>query len=400
MNRSGHTDLPLHGGIVPKWLAERMRDLGGAIIETIIDEYGRSEVLTRLSDPYWFQSLGCVLGMDWHSSGITTSVMGALKSSLNPKLNHLGIYVCGGRGKHSKKTPQELTSISNKFSLSGDELIKNSRRCAKIDNTAIQDGFQIYLHSFIVTKDGEWAVIQQGMNGQSGFARRYHWHSSTVRSFYQDPHNAICGSNQGTILNLVDSRAEDTQSTLTNMTKEKPLHLINELRSFKLPNHHEVRSNNIDLKRLGATLALTQDVELNNFEDLLLLKGIGPRALQSLALVGEVIYGSPSRFTDPARYSFAHGGKDGHPFPVPTKIYDETIEFFDKTIQKSKIAHSDKLKALCALHKTSKRMENNFRPDTNNFEKLIQEERTNSYKYGGKTVFGDAQPRKGQLSLF
>ncbi|MCI5057811.1 MAG: DUF763 domain-containing protein [Flavobacteriales bacterium] len=400
MIRGGYTDLPLHGGTVPKWLAERMRDLGGAIVETIIDEYGRSEVLSRLSDPYWFQALGCVLGMDWHSSGITTSVMGALKASLNSRLSSLGIYICGGRGRHSKQTPQEIEKLSSRLSLPGEELIKSSKLCAKVDNTAVQDGYQIYLHSFVLTIDGEWAVIQQGMNENNGYARRYHWHSKSIKSFFKNPHNAICGLPKGQILNLVDQRAVPAQEAITQLSKEKPIHIINELRSFSMPAHHDVRGYNVDLKKLGTALALTQDQDTRNFEDLILLKGLGPRTMQSLALVSEVIYGTASRFEDPARFSFAHGGKDGHPFPVPLKVYDETIAFLDKTIEKSKIQISDKRKALKALHEKALVQEKNFIPKKENFDKYVEKERRDSYKYGGKTVFGDAKPPSGQMCLF
>ena len=211
MKKSGYADLPLHGGKVPRWLSERMAKLGGAIIEAIVIDYGKSEVIKRLSDPAWFQSLGCVLGMDWHSSGITTSVMGALKASLNPISHELGIYVCGGRGKHSRKTPDELIAVAEKTGLDGLQLVRSSRLSAKVDNTAIQDGFQIYLHSFILTKEGEWAVIQQGMNGRSGYARRYHWHSALIKSYTEEPHSFIYGQQRGQILNLTAKDAKATK---------------------------------------------------------------------------------------------------------------------------------------------------------------------------------------------
>ena len=346
MKRSGHADLPLHNGRVPKWLAERMSLLGRAITEAVILEYGKAEFIKRMSDPAWFQSLGCVLGMDWHSSGITTSVMGALKSSLNPIAQDLGIYICGGRGKHSRKTPDELLHIAQKTGLNGNELVKSSRLTAKVDNTAVQDGFQIYLHSFILSDEGEWAVVQQGMNGASGYARRYHWHSKDLKSFTEEPHQFVYGKNQGLILNLTHQEAKQTKDSIMEIASENPDRIINEIKKIRLPAHHDVRQKDVDIKRLGTVLALAQDLPTRNFEELLLLQGLGPRTLQSLTLVSEVIYGTPSRFSDPARFSFAHGGKDGHPFPVPIKIYDESIQVLSKAVEKAKMSESDKLRSV------------------------------------------------------
>jgi len=400
--RSGHADLPLHGGKVPYWLADRMAKLGGAIIKVIVLDYGRSEVLTRLSDPLWFQSLGCVLGMDWHSSGITTSVMGALKRSINPMSKELGIYVCGGRGKHSKKTPEELSRIAEATGLNGKNLIECSRLSAKVDNTAIQDGYQIYLHNFILTKTGEWAVVQQGMNTGNGYARRYHWHSLSVRSFVQEPHASIVGKSQGTILNLVDKKANVAQDGILEITKEDPQRMITEIRKIRMPSHHDVRSYNIDLKRLGSVLAVAHEAGANDFESVLLTPGLGPRTLQSLALVSEVIHGTPTRFNDPARFSFAHGGKDGHPFPVPLKVYDKNIEILKKAINKSMLGQSEKREAFRRLHNSVLKAEKNFTPN-NNFDEVIRKEREKSYRYGGMTVNGPAKPpiaKNSQLNLF
>src|SRR5437868_2157529 len=222
MNRSGVADLPLHGGRVPVWLAERMTKLGTGIVESVLFHYGAPELLSRLSDPFWFQALGCVMGMDWHSSGITTSVLGALKRGVNPRSHELGIYICGGRGKHSRKTPDELRAIASKTGLDGDALVRASRLTARVDNNAIADGFQLYLHAFILSDRGEWAVVQQGMNDASGMARRYHWHSATVRDFVTDPHTAIVGEHQGVIMNLVDSHAVRAQQALLSVVKEHP----------------------------------------------------------------------------------------------------------------------------------------------------------------------------------
>src|SRR6187549_532771 len=401
-NHHRHADLPLHYGKVPPWLAQRMSLLGGAIVESIILEYGKSAVLKRLSDPFWFQALGCVMGMDWHSSGITTSVMGALKRAVNPKFNELGIYICGGKGKHSRQTPNELTKLSERTGLNGDELIRSSRLSAKVDNTAIQDGFQIYLHTFIVTNTGEWAVVQQGMNDSSGMARRYHWHSEKVKSFVENPHTFIYGINQGEILNLTDPDAHPTKAGILDITKENPMHMLPEIRKIVMPSHHDVRTEDVNLKRLGSILALAHEKEIRDFESLLLLDGLGPRALQSLTLVSEVIHGTPSRFTDPARFSFAHGGKDGHPFPVPTKVYDETIDILQNSVERAKIGDKDKQQAIKNLTLIAQQMEKGFEPEPASFEKVISKERETSYKYGGRTVFGKSQSPKGpqQLKLF
>ncbi|MDD6210591.1 MAG: DUF763 domain-containing protein [Bacteroidales bacterium] len=396
--KRGHADLPLHYGTVPSWLAQRMSLLGGAITEAIISEYGHQAFLQRLSDPFWFQSLGCVLGMDWHSSGITTSVMNALKKAINKRSNELGIYICGGRGKASRQTPSELLAIAEKTGLNGDELVRNSRLSAKVDNTAVQDGFQLYLHSFIVTKNGDWAVIQQGMNPDERMARRYHWLSSSLQSFTEEPHTSVCGKNQGLILNLTDKLAAPTKKGIIDLTKESPDKIMREV-SIILPKHHEVNADDVNMKRLGAALLLAHETNVSDVESLLLLEGTGPRTIQSLTLVSEVIHGTPSRFSDPARFSFAHGGKDGHPFPVPTRVYDETIEIFDKAIHQSKLGNKEQSEALKNLSRISQEIEKNFTPN-NFFDDLIRHERNHSFEYGGKTVYGDAKrPEKSYRQL-
>src|SRR5258705_10607534 len=342
MKRSGVADLPLHGGRVPQWLAERMTKLGSAIAETIIHDYGTSAFLSRLSDPFWFQALGAVMGMDWHSSGITTSVMGALKRGLAPRQNELGIYICGGRGRFSRNTPQELRSIAERRGFDGEAMVRNSRLTARIDNNAIADGFQIYLHSFIVTSNGEWAVVQQGLNDRSGMARRYHWHSSSVRDFVAAPHTGIVGENQGTIMNLVDAQARPAQTALLEIAREHPEKTLSAARHLRMPAQHEVRKSNVDMKRLAAVLAVAYERDLHNFAELLLLENLGPRTLQSLALIAEVVHGAPTRFSDPARFSFALGGKDRHPFPVPLKTYDESINVLLSSLDLAQLGDSEK----------------------------------------------------------
>lgn len=432
---SGHADLPLHTGIVPKWLADRMMVLGTLIVESLVENYGRDEVLVRLSDPLWFQSLGAVMGMDWHSSGITTSVMYALKRGLNPRAKDLGIYVCGGRGKYSRLTPEELISISEKEGLKGSDLVNNSKLCAKIDNNAVQDGFVLYQHNFILSKSGNWTVVQQGMNGNTKTARRYHWCSNELKSFVENPHTGVVGQNQGKILNLTDSKAMPTRNNILEISKENPDRILKEIvqigkpasemillsggkvesikqarqgtlfpdleekglfrednqkyftsgRNIVMPTHHEVLEEDVDLKRLGAVLATSYENQPSNFEQLMLTKGLGPRTLQSLTLVSEVIYGTPSRFTDPARYSFAHGGKDGQPFPVPLKIYDETIRVLRDSIEKSKLGYKDKSECIKRLHTTAVNIENQFSPRAN-FDAIVKYEREKSDQWEGKTI--------------
>ncbi len=404
MKRSGTADLPLHYGYVPKWLAERMSKLGFLITESIITEYGKEEVLRRLSDPFWFQSLGAVMGMDWHSSGITTSVLGALKRAINPHSKELGIYICGGKGKYSKQTPSELLQIAENTGLNGNELVRCSKLSAKVDNTAVQDGFQLYTHNFIVSNTGEWTVIQQGMRPDSKTARRYHWHSENIKSFVEEPHTGICGINMGNILNLTANEANSSRNGILNISTQHPDEIIRTFQHLKMPHHHEVKAEDVNLKRLGTTLWLAHEQHPKDFEELLLLQGVGPRTIQSLALVSEVIHGSPVRFKDPARFSFAHGGKDGHPFPVPLKVYDETIGVLKNAVEKSKLGNTDKTQALKKLHEISVNAEKNFVPNSN-FDALIQKERSDSWKYGGRTVLGNAKaPKKVkkdiQLKLF
>ncbi|MGH9581908.1 MAG: DUF763 domain-containing protein [Bryobacteraceae bacterium] len=398
MKRSGFADLPLHGGRVPQWLAERMQKLGTAIVESIVYEYGAAEFLARLSDPFWFQALGCVMGMDWHSSGITTSVMGALKRGLRERADELGIYICGGRGKQSRKTPGELMAVAEEKSLNGGELVRASRLAAKIDNNAIAAGFQIYLHTFVVTAAGEWAVVQQGMNGASGLARRYHWHSPSVRDFVCEPHAAIAGEYQGTILNLVDRRARPAQEAMLRIAAQEPSKTIGELRKLTLPRRHEVRAGDVDLKRLGAILAVSCERQLRDFASLLLVENLGPRTLQSLALIAEVIHGAPNRFSDPARFSFALGGKDGYPFPVPLKTYDESLGVLRRALDAAKLGYMDKRDGFRRLDGLARTVERRQEPVAN-FEPIMQRERAISRELGGRSVLDDPK-RPVQLELF
>jgi hypothetical protein len=395
MRRSGIADLPLHGGRVPFWLAARMTKLGTAITEAIVRDYGASVFLSRLSDPFWFQALGAVMGMDWHSSGVTTSVLGALKRGLAPLAHELGIHVCGGRGRFARNTPQELRALADRRGLDGDRLIRASRLAARIDNNAIADGFQIYLHSFVVTSNGEWAVVQQGLNGHKGRARRYHWHSAAVRDFVAEPHTAIVGENQGMIMNLVDAQAGPAQRALLDVARQKPETTLRAARRLHMPDHHDVREENVDLKRLGAVLAVAYERELHDFAELLLVEKLGPRTLQSLALIAEVVHGAASRFTDPARFSFALGGKDRHPFPVPLKTYDESLDFLRAALDAAKFGGKEKLEGFRRLERFGRNVERLLHPKAD-FNALIGHERSISRSLDGRSVV-DGEP--GQLSL-
>jgi len=403
MKRSGTADLPLHGGRVPLWLAERMQRLAAGIVESIVYQYGAAEFLARLSDPFWFQALGSVMGMDWHSSGITTSVMGALKRALNPRAKELGIFVCGGRGKQSRKTPSELLTVAEAQGLPGSTLVRASRLTAKIDNNAIGDGFQIYLHSFVVTAAGQWAVVQQGMNDAKGLARRYHWHSAAIRDFTCEPHTGIAGGYEGTILNLVDRRAKPAQAALLSIASENPDKTLAEVKRLVMPRHHEVRAENLDLKRLGAVLATSYQRQLRDFASLLLIENLGPRTLQTLALIAEVIHGTPNRFSDPARFSFALGGKDRHPFPVPLKVYDESLSVLRRSLDAAKLGLTDKIDGLRRLDSLVRKVEQQHEPEAD-FQGVMEHELAISPSLEGRSVLDDRKlrpaPKPSQLHLF
>jgi uncharacterized protein len=406
VKRSGIADLPLHGGRVPAWLATRMVALGTAIAESVIHHYGRPGLLTRLSDPFWVQALGSVMGMDWHSSGITTSVMAALKKGLNPRAGELGVHICGGRGKQSLRTPQELRDIADLVGVDGNTLVRTSRLTARVDNNAVADGFQIYLHSFIVTADGDWAVVQQGMNPASRLARRYHWHSASVRDFTANPHAAIVGTHEGVIRNLVDGRARPAQDALLTIVRDDPDRTLATVRRLEMAPHHDVRPADVHARRLGSVLALAHERDLRDFAELLLVEQLGPRTLQSLALVAEVVHGTPTRFEDPARFSFAHGGKDGHPFPVPLQVYDESIGVLRRALDAANLGHSEKLDGFKRLDAFTRAIESWRAPDAD-VTAAVAHERAMSPSLGGRTVFDDRPQRSGrpaprtrQLPLF
>ena len=406
--RTGSADLPLHGGSVPRWLADRMTRLGAVMCEAIVHHYGRDELLRRLAHPFWFQSFGAVMGMDWHSSGITTSVIGALKRGLAPLSGELGIHVCGGRGKHSKQTPHELVAIGERVGFDGAALAKASRLVAKVDSAAVQDGFDLYLHGFIVADDGRWVVVQQGMNGDSRQARRYHWLSEGLKSFVQEPHAAIDGQGQGEIVNLTDRRAEASRCGQVAMIEslgpdkiarefarmtissprlgDPPGRISPSCRIWSCRRHHDVRPSDVLARRLHGNLAAAAESGPRDFAELLLVPGIGARTVRALAMVAEVVHGAPYRFSDPARFSLAHGGKDRHPFPVPIRVYDQTIQILKTAMQKAKLGRDDELGALKRLDDQARRLE--LYASGPSVEALIAEERRESHVYGGRSVFG------------
>jgi hypothetical protein len=430
-----------------------MAALGRVIVEAIVHHYGREEVLRRLAHPFWFQSFGAVMGMDWHSSGITTSVIGALKRGLGPMQNELGLYVCGGRGKHSRQTPAELTQVGEATGLDAAPLTHASRLVAKVDSAAVQDGFDLYLHAFVVTSTGHWCVVQQGMNGQRREARRYHWISEHLSSFLDSPHAAIAGANQGSIVNLADARAARSRAVGLELVNSGPDRVVRELRRLRsspaaalraspaaaaraspvtvlrdgpaaalpkaapvqqslwdpapaaltpleralappapgelvphlqMPAHHDVRASDVVLKRLHGTLAAAADRAPQDFTELLMTPGVGARTVAALALVAEVVYGAPSRFSDPARFSLAHGGKDGHPFPVPLRVYDETIRVLKSAVANAKLGRPDRLFAIQRLDAQARALERLATGPS--FESFVAEERARSPEYGGRTV--------------
>src|SRR5882672_4651933 len=399
-SRSGTAILPLHGGRVPPWLATRMSSLGAIITQAIVHHYGRDEFLRRLSHPFWFQSFGAVMGMDWHSSGITTSVIGALKRGLAPLQGELGIHVCGGRGKHSRRTPDELTTLGERVGFDGNQLTRASRLVAKVDSAAVQDGFDLYLHGFFVTDDGKWTVVQQGMNGGNKQARRYHWHSEDLKSFVDEPHSAIDGRAQGEIVNLTDKRAETSRGAqLELMSSLGPDRIVSELSALSgeapaqavlphlvMPAHHDVRSSDVFTRRLHGTLAAAAERGPLDFPELLLTPGVGARTVRSLAMVAEVVHGAPYRFRDPARFSLAHGGKDRHPYPVPIKVYDETIRVLKSAVQNAKLGRDEEMQALKRLDDQARRLERTATGPS--FEAHVAAERNRSASLGGRSVSG------------
>jgi hypothetical protein len=383
-----------------------MTSLGVVMCEAIIHHYGRDELLRRLAHPFWFQAFGAVMGMDWHSSGITTSVLGALKRGLAPRARELGLHVCGGRGRHSRQTPAELVALGDRLGFDGDAMAATSRLVAKVDSAAVQDGFELYLHGFIISDDARWVVVQQGMKGDVGQARRYHWLSEGLRSFVEAPHVGIDGETQGDILNLTDLRAGASRAAQIELLntlgaegvarevvgieragapapKPEPQMMLPHL---ELPAHHEVRPADVVMTRLQGSLAAAAERGPVDFTELLQVPGVGARTVRALALVAEVLHGAPCRFSDPARFAFAHGGKDSHPFPVPIHVYDQTISVLKTAVGNAKLGLDDQLHALRRLDAEARRLERAAAAVS--FETVVAEERARSGGYGGRSIFG------------
>jgi hypothetical protein len=331
-----------------------MKELAPAITEAIVIEHGRRAFLERLSDPYWFQAFGCVLGFDWHSSGVTTTVCGALKEGLAPRAADLGLYVAGGKGKTSRATPNELLDIGSRLGIDGARLAYNSRMAAKVDSAAVQDGFDIYQHSFFVSSDGEWAVVQQGMRDADGTARRYHWLGSRVSDFVNEPHAAIASdAQQQLVLNMVAAESSEARTSSTEFARTEPRLVDREIArviTLELPRRHWVDvEKDINPAHLRKVLLSTYEASPRNFEALLAVPGVGAKAVRALAMVAEIVYSTPASMKDPARFSFAHGGKDGHPYPVNREVYDQSVDWLRDAVDKAKIGRTDRLSALKRL---------------------------------------------------
>jgi len=350
--KTGIANLPLHYGSAPRWLFEKMTVLAREISLVIVLEYGVGEYLKKLANPHWFQAFGCVLGFDWHSSGLTTTVCGALKEGLKPLQKDLGLFVCGGKGKASRKTPQELQELGQKFSFETKPFVYASKITAKVDNNALQDGYQLYHHTFFATKDGRWAVVQQGMSPNTGWARRYHWLSNNLSDFVNEPHSGIISQKRGSTLNLVASESRINREISTKIARQKPekiTHTLKKIKESTLPARHQLLLSDINPQKLEKIFLKTYEKQPKNFEELLGMPGVGAKTIRALSLISEIIYGEPASTRDPARFSFAHGGKDGSPYPVEEKTYDQSIEFLKKAVNKAKIGYWEKLHILKRL---------------------------------------------------
>lgn len=360
--RTGIANLPLHYGSAPRWLFNRMKRLASQITQIIVWDYGPEEFLLRLSDPFWFQAFGCVLGFDWHSSGVTTTVGGALKEGLKGLEKSLGIVVAGGKGATSRKTPQHIKIWGDKLCLDSEtvsRLIYASRMSAKVDNTAVFDGFQLYHHNLVFTTSGLWVVIQQGMNPSLRSARRYHWLSSSLNDFVEEPHSGIISERKTKALDLTAKQSRKTRQTSVELIKGnfsqlmKDANLLSQenwTEVLSLPKNHPVYPEHFNKKRLEKILHRIKEKDPQDFEKLLGITGVGPKTILALSLISELIYGTKPSWKDPARYSFAHGGKDGYPYPVQRETYDQSIQILKKAIQKAKLSTSEKTQTLRSLN--------------------------------------------------
>lgn len=356
--RSGTADLPLHGGRAPRWLFERMERLAPAVVEAIVLEHGPAEVLARLSDPHWFQAFGCVLGFDWHSSGVTTTVCGALRAGLAGREADTGIWVAGGKGRASRRTPDELMAIAGRTGLDGDALVYNSRMSAKVDTAAVQDGFGLYHHSFFVTSAGDWAVVQQGMRPADKSARRYHWLGTRVTDRVREPHAAIASERRSQrVLDLTAPASDAARDAVATLAREEPDRVareIDRLTVLEMPRGHAIDiRRDIDPRQVRKVMLSTYQAAPGTFEKVLAVPGVGAKGVRALVLLAELLYGTPASTKDPARFAFAHGGKDGFPFPVDRATYDETVRTLRTAVDRARIGRTDRVDALKRLHRLS-----------------------------------------------
>jgi uncharacterized protein len=350
--RTGFAQLPLHGGRAPAWLFGRMVKLAREISIHIVSEFGADEMLRRLSDPFWFQAFGCVLGFDWHSSGVTTTVTGAVKEGIRGIEADLGLFAGGGKGAASRQTPSQIAAFCDRMSIEAQPLVYASRMSAKVDSAAVQDGYQLYHHAFFFTRSGGWCVVQQGMNDANGMARRYHWLAAAVCSYVNEPHAAICAEQVATTLNLVAAESEQARHASAELSRQKPAVVLSALKTLpvlEMPRRHAVAVADVNPRYLEKILLTTYERAPEDFETLLGMPGVGARTLRALALVSEIVYGTPASTRDPARFSFAHGGKDGFPYPVDTGTYDKTIQILRAAVTKAGIDRSERVAALKRL---------------------------------------------------
>ncbi len=350
------TSLPLHYGKAPRWLFDRMTQLSSAVASLIVIEFGPHEFLRRIADPVWFQAFGCVAGFDWHSSGLTTTLCGALKEGLARSGGDLPIAVCGGKGKSALRTPQELKVCGERWSVDTDHLADMSRLCAKVDNSLVQDGYDLYHHTFVFSKDGEWAIVQQGMNGSERTARRYQWLSHEELDVTCEPHTGVTCDRTAVMLNLVAEESRQVHAATVDFLREKPDSMAKTWKDvcLAMPDRHYIKADDVDEKRLVKMFTLLHESPINSYKDVIRVRGVGPKTLAALTLVSEIVYDAPPSFRDPARFSFAHGGKDGHPFPVDRETYDHSITFLKECLDRAKVNDRDKIDAFRRLAKYEK----------------------------------------------
>ncbi|WP_447975383.1 DUF763 domain-containing protein [Nitrospira sp. Kam-Ns4a] len=350
--RTGVAQLPLHDGKAPRWLFALMVRLAREVLGHLVAAEGPEVVLRRLSDPFWFQAFGCLLGFDWHSSGLTTTVCGAVKEAVRGEARNFGLIVAGGKGNASRQTPQEIAAACETLGQDPTGLVAMSRLVAKVDNAAVQDGYQLYHHVFLFTTAGYWSVIQQGMSDTTRMARRYHWLGERIESPVVEPHAAVCCDATGPTLNLVAAESQPAQAAIVELATDpnrEVLRVLDRLPTLTLPSRHTIAAEDLDSRYVRKVLLATYEAAPAHFQALLGVPGVGPKTLRALALAAELIYGTPSSTRDPARFAFAHGGKDRVPYPVDLATYEQTIEVLRQALDHSRVGQSDKLRALQRL---------------------------------------------------